>query len=421
MHKQDIHTTENLSLTNPEADYSCFAIWKEANPYISEIRAYLSTRFEILLETKIIWSEAYFKQNAARLYEVPIFGTLEKEAIPVDHTTKIGATAFTIIVVKDHIPRYQYHPSVSGSIQRCNSAVVEAKETFRSWVAKKSKFKYSVHATTTFEEFCFQVPLLLGVENFRKLITGKKVEIPSLQKDLEGAGGWETANEMFEVLNCTTTYVLLRNFEMLPVLHSVIDFDFLTYNYQRLASAMGLQQKSTKPFKGMVTVEKGSIPVDIRFVGDNYYCGAWAATILRNRTLASGIFIPATDDYFFSLFYHVAVQKPTIELPYKIKLNALAKNLSLDWFSEEILLDEQKVGALLNGYMGVRGYFYERPIDSAVYENKNVASQLRRRSDLVVGKSLKLKIKQAVLPFVPKSWYFYYLTLRTGKPNNSDE
>lgn len=421
LHKQDTHIAENLPETNPSADYSYFAIWKEARPYLSEIRAYLSNRFEILLETKIIWSEAHFRENTARLYEVPLYENSRDEAIPVAHTHKIGDTAFTVLVVKDATPRYHYHPSVSGKIELCNSAIVEAKETFRAWVAKNSEVKYAVHSSNNFEEFCFQIPLLLGVAHFNSLISGKKIDLSSLQKDLEGAGGWDTAEAMFAVLNCATKYVLLRNFETVAVISSLDDLDFLTNKYQRLASVIGLKQNATKPYKGTVAIENINIPVDIRFVGDNYYCSAWAGTILRNKIISNGIYIPAKDDYFFTLLYHVAVHKQTIDSQYKIKLNALAKELKLYWFSEEIFQEQQKVATVLHGYMTTNGYFYERPIDAEVYENKNVTSQLPKRSYLVASKNLKLKIKQALLPFIPKRWYFYYLKVRTGKVYDSNK
>lgn len=420
MHKQNTHIVDILTERNPSVDYSYVAIWKNARPFVSDIRTYLSNRFEILLETKIIWSEAYFKQNAARLYEVPLFENREQNPI-VDHSHKIGDLEFIIFVLKDEAPKYNYHPSVSGRIEQSNSAVVDAKNTFRSWVEATSNAKYAVHSSTNFEEFCFQIPLLLGVENFKKLVSGEKLDIPILEKDLEGAGGWDTAKAMFAVLNSATKYLVLRNFETLPTISSIDDLDFLTTKYQRLASAMGLGQKATKPYKGAVIIAKKSIPVDIRFVGDNYYCDAWAETLLRHSIFQNAIFVPRTDHYFFSLLYHVVVQKPNIAEHYKVTLVKLAQELRLDWFSAALFLNEQEIVNIVNGYMMANGYFYESPIDEAVFENRKVVSQLPKRSSLVVKKSMKLKIKQTLLRFIPKRWYFYYLKLRTGRPYDSNK
>ena len=419
MYNQEFHIAENLTELPPSVDYAYFALWKEATPFITEIRAYLANRFEILLETKISWSEAHFKQNAARLYEVPLYEGGKNGIPPVDHSSKIGDPKFTVLVVKDINPTYRYHLSVSGNIELSNSAIVEAKHIFRNWVAATSGKKYAVHSSINSEEFCFQVSLLLGVENFNALVSGKKLDIPSLQKDLEGAGGWETATELFSVLNCATKYLVLRNFESLPNISSLNDLDFLTTKYQRLASALGVVQKATKPYKGTVAIGGSVIPVDIRFVGDAYYCSPWAATMLRKRVCEQAVFTPATDDYFFSLLYHALVQKPTIEDKYKNKLLELAQTLQLAWFSEEMLENEQQLASVLMGYMRPNGYYYDKPIDAKVYENEKMISQLPKRSSIVVNKSLKIKIKEALLKIVPKRWYFYYLKFRTGKGHDS--
>ncbi len=419
MYIKDIHSAENLTENTFSADYSYFALWKEARPFISEIRKYLSTNFEIIVETKITWSDVYFKQNAARLYEVPIYGNAKDEEVPVDYTHKIGETQFTVFVVKDATPDYNYHPTASGTIEFSNTAFMEAKRIFRSWVAKNSASKYAVHSSTNFKEFCFQIPLLLGVDYFNQIVNGVKPEISSLHKDLEGAGGWQTAREMFDVLNCATKYLLLRNFKSIPAGKSLGDLDFLTDKFQRLASALGLRQKIAKPYKGFVTIAHTEVPVDIRFTGDNYYCSAWANNVLLKRIRHNDMYVPATDHYFFTLLYHAAVQKPAINKAYKIELNTLANELNLHWFSAEILENEKKIASVLNGYMMANGYFYERPLDEAVFENKNVISQIPARASLGVKKSFKIKTKQALLPFVPKSWYFYYLKLRTGRTYGS--
>lgn len=419
MYNQEPHIAENITEQQPSVDYAYFALWKEAAPFITEIRAYLANRFEILLETKISWSKAHFKQNAARLYEVPLYEDGKNGIPPVDHSEKIGDPKFTMLVVKDINPTYRYHRTVSGNIELSNSAIVEAKHIFRNWVASTSEKKYAVHSSINSEEFCFQISLLLGVENFNALVSGKKLDIPSLQKDLEGAGGWETATELFSVLNCATKYLVLRNFESLPNISSLNDLDFLTTKYQRLASALGVVQKATKPYKGTVAIGGSVILVDIRFVGDAYYCSPWAVTMLRKRVCEQAVFTPAPDDYFFSLLYHALVQKPTIEDKYKTKLFELAQTLQLAWFSEEILQNEQQSAAILRGYMGAHGYYYESPIDPKVYENKKITSLLPKQSSVIAKKSLKIKIKQVLLTIVPKRWYFYYLKFRTGKGHDS--
>src|SRR5690554_5860483 len=296
---------ENRFYHNIDGDFACFALWESARPYRDKIRKELSERFQILLETEIEWSKANFHQNAERLYEVPMFSDNRQFDVESSHAKKIGDTKFILFVLRDETPDYTYAKSVSGKNELSNLNFVKAKYKFRDWIEKDTGNKYGVHSTNNIYEFFFQVPLLLGTEIFKQLLNKESLQIDTILKDLEGANGWKNWNEVFEILNLTTNYLVLRGFETLPTTNPERDLDVITDNYQRFASALGATQKKKKPYKGYISVNDESISLDIRFIGDNYYNVSWAKEMLATKEFYNDVvFVPRLDQYFFSLLFH---------------------------------------------------------------------------------------------------------------------
>src|SRR5699024_1833796 len=108
-------------------------------------------------------------------------------------------------------------------------------------------------------EFFFQAPLVFGVETFQKILRNESISLKVMEKDLEGASGWADYAEVFQILNYTTDYLVLRGFETLPRHNLEADLDVLTQNYQRFASAVGASQKRALPFKGSILVGGESV------------------------------------------------------------------------------------------------------------------------------------------------------------------
>lgn len=361
---------------NHEGDYACFALWQTARPYREQIRDLLSSEFTVLLETEIEWSEEHFHSNASRLYEAPIYSDIPQGDLRSGHAKKIGGNKFILFVVKDNSPEYTYAMSVSGKVEMSNLNIVRAKYQMRDWIEKDTGIKYGVHSTNNILEFFFQVPLLLGKERFNKLINGEEIKEDYIQKDLEGAGGWKNYQEMFDILNMTTNYLVQRGFETLPDSNPEMDIDFLTDNYQRLASSLGANQYKNKLYKGTVLVKKQEVSLDIRFVGDKYYSVNWAQDMLSNKEIHKGIFVPRKDDYFFSLLFHAKVQKAQVKEKYVAIFEDIAKELKFEWYKTEFLENDEIIGKILNGYFSGHSYIYEDPIDNGVYKNNAVIQYL---------------------------------------------
>lgn len=392
---------DNAYYHNLNSDFACFALWKSARQFKEEIKEELSKHFKILLETEIEWSEKNFHKNAERLYEAPIFSENKEFDITSSHAKKIGDTKFILFVLQDKKPKYTYAKSVSGKIELSNLNFVKMKYKFRDWIEREAGFKYGVHSTNNIFEFFFQVPLLLGIDAFKKLLNGQVLSIKKISKDLEGANGWKSYKELFEILNATCNYLVLRGFESLPQSNHEKDLDLLTNNYQKLASAVGARQIKRQPYKGIVTIGDDEISLDMRFVGDNYYFTSWAQKILDTKQYTNGFYTPRIDYYFFSLFYHAKVQKREVKEVYFKILSDIALSLNFDWFDSDVLKNNKESSLLLKGYMDSERYFYEDPIDQGVYENIEVIRHLPTSNVLSIKRPLKNRIKSMLARRLP--------------------
>lgn len=362
---------------NLSSDFACFALWQSAKPYRDKIRTLLEEKFEILLETEIEWSKKNFKQNAARLYETPIRSNIPDAKWTTGHEKKIGSRSFILFVVKDNSPNYTYGRSVSKKIELSNLNVVNLKNEIRAIIFSEVKAKFAVHSTNNIHEFFFQAPLILGVDLFQKLLNGQKIIQEKISKDLEGADGWTSYQELFNILNYTNNYLVLRGFESLPNENPEKDLDVLTDNYQRFASALGAAQLGHQPYKGKIRVNNEKVSLDIRYVGDKYYHTAWAKEMLETKVTSNGVFIPRSDHYFFSLLFHAKVQKPKVKEKYIPILSKIATDLNFSWYKPEKLADDKYVGQLLNGYFRTHYYYYEDPLDKGVHKNEAVIKHIQ--------------------------------------------
>lgn len=405
-HYSDIKFTksEHGYSHNLKSDFACFAIWKSGIPFINKITDILNEDFEILLKTEIEWSKEHFDDNASRLYENLINKNVLKKDRKSRHRNKIADHKFILFIIKDQKPNYTFAQSVSGKIELSNLNVVKVKYKMRDHILEKTGIKYGVHSTNSIYEFFFQVPLLLGVERFEKLIKGEKINEPIIKKDLEGANGWKNYKDVFDILNLTTNYMVQRSFETLPFENKELDIDIVTQHCQRFASAIGAEQHPKKPYKAHVQIGGEKISLDIRYIGDKYYDSVWEHNMLRRKVFKNGVYIPRADDYFFSLLYHCKVQKPQVKEKYYEILETLANELNFNWYSTEVLLDNYKTGKILNGYLNSEGYYYEDPVDPKVYKNQEVIDYLPvpiKKNVVSKPKTAKQKLKAKIGPFLP--------------------
>lgn len=351
-----------------QTDYACFAIWEAGRKKEQEIIADLKTRFDVLGNFLIFWSDAHYNRNIARLYE-----SNSGEGPFQKYSKKIGRTPFRFIVVRDNKPEYLWKQSVSGAIEPSNKDVVAAKYLYRSWIAKD----FQIHSSNNRTEFFLQTPLILGPDLFEKVLAGSAgAEEIEIHKDLEGADGWNSWEELFRVLNYANDYLILRGFESLPQSLAADDLDMLTSNFQRLASTANMWQNKKAPYKGNMRVAGKNLHVDIHFVGDGYYPAVWAKDLLQGKVSHNGFFIPSDEELFFSLFYHCAVHKDGFKDAHQKTLLRIAHEKKFDWFTNSVFSNPEAQTHILAGYMKAHNYFYTSPADPKIYVNTRISQGL---------------------------------------------
>jgi hypothetical protein len=368
------HLENGVLKHNYDSDFALFAMWKDARPFEDEICEFLMQSFDVIADLEIVWTERNFLWNACRLYETPVSAFPQTPSNRRGHTKKIGAPSFRLIVVRDPTPVYKYTASVSGNVEPSNQNVVRAKSFLRSKVITK----YRVHSSNNLMEFFHQASLLLGHQRLTAIANGERLTEKTIEKDLEGANGWNSWTKLIQVLNWSTPYLVLRNFEPLPERIDDLDIDFLCDNFQRLASTLGLFQLTAKnkPYKGKMKVGGQIVPTDIRFVGDGYFDQTWQRAVLSKRARINGVYVPREDDHFFTLLHHTLIHKDNVKPEYRKRLAKPATSAAVSVSSDMNFEDPKNLLALLSGYMRGQRYVHEVALDNRVGVNPGHVSGL---------------------------------------------
>lgn len=178
--------------------------------------------------------------------------------------------------------------------------------------------------------------------------------------ELYSAKCWNSLDEFFTCLNESTCYVILRNFESLDrdvLISDHPDIDILCSDRDKLLSiSRSYPRRHIRDLvHRFIIVLNKKIDVDIRCVGDGYYDSTWEKDILRNRIFYNQRFyVPSKIDYFYSLLYHVLIQKNKVSDDYIQKLDKLAYDINV---SEKNFMNV----TTLQNFMRQKYYFYTYP------------------------------------------------------------
>lgn len=365
-------------------------IWQNARNKQSEIIADISEKFLILRVLKLRWDEDNFSKNLTRFYGVNLPKGTNKEF-------EVGLGYFTLIIFSDESPKYETRKTSKGELV-VNSNVFDAKELYRSWTGGGHK----IHGTNSVEEMRHNLMLLLG-----ESISGVFAQSPVgfdckkdkaiLDRNLIGTIQWESLNEMFLALNETCNYVVLRNFEGFPsVYRSELhgDIDILVDNFSHALCVLNAEPVFSQKYRNHFRVNVGgnTIRIDIRFVGDEYYCKSWQKRIIKNRMVYNGFYIPSEIDFKYSLLYHTIIHKNTISEEYQLKLNNLGFDMTNAFYS-------------LHEFLTSNEYIYSQPQDLSVFFNWKILSLNKITYSLSINRrlywawqDLKSHIKKIISP-----------------------
>ncbi len=359
--------TKKNTYNHNNGELHLFILWQRALNLSDYVIEDLSRKFTLLKVAKVSWSPRKFSENLSRFYGQKLPPGSGKEQ-------HCGTGPFLLLVVLDHVPRYEPRPTSKG-LDIVNINTFDAKMLYRQWAGGGHR----IHATNNPREAEHDLCLLLGINRTDFLGQNNGAwegEIEEIAQDMVGANGWHDLSQLFYVLNSTVNYVVLRNFDSLPhkmpdARHS--DIDLLTDNQHELRYITRAIPLFREPYRVLHKVDIGGQQVlfDFRYVGDNYFDPKWASDILNRRVFhEGGFYVPNAKDHFYSLLYHGTVHKPALSEDYRARLLSLNRELAVPDLDQR-LANEAGQKSILDQHMRRHGYSYKEPDDLSVYFNSN--------------------------------------------------
>ena len=337
-----------------------FILWSKANCERKIILSDIAGKFTILDVYNISWSKDKFSENLSRFYGQNLPKNSKKEQ-------HCGNETFTCIIVRDENPLYE-HRETSKGIRVVNINLFDSKKLYRSWTCGGHK----IHATDDIEETRIQLMLLLEKQYDNYLVSNEIfVAEKECNQDLIGSNGWESLEDVFDILNKTINYVVLRNFETIhdemDSLHP--DIDVLTDNQDNAISILNAQKTIQKKHRVQykVLIDNKKINFDLRFTGDNYYDINWQKDILATRIKEKFYYRPTSVNYFYSLLYHALLHKAKFGADYQKRLLALNDKYSI--ISKRKYLSILDVFNNLEEFISINKYYITYPNDFSVFWN----------------------------------------------------
>lgn len=200
---------------------------------------------------------------------------------------------------------------------------------------------------------------------------------------------WSSLDEFFDYINNRVEYVILRNWEAYPftnLLNNQDDIDILCRDKKDFINTIEAVPLHHDRNRGNYYINIGDqkIRIDIRHIGDGYYCREWEEEILKNRILdVRGFYILNSEVYGFSLLYHALIQKPQFSSFYYKKLNIMFGNKKRNEIEFLYLLKE---------YMDKKHFYVDYPLDKAVFLNMTNIRTGKLKIDRDLKKELFRKI-----------------------------
>lgn len=355
-----------MSETAPELHL--FIIWEKARYLNNKILESLEKDFEIIDIKSIRWSDNYFSDNLSRFY-----GTALPPGSLKEKTT--GKGDFLLIIIRDYNPLYGERKTSKG-FKTVNTKVFDKKILFRSWDNNLS----SIHASNTQEEFSHDINILLNKDQVSELTGNKYIwdsGVISLEQDICGASGWKNIRELFDFLNRTCKYIVLRNFENLPehyYLEEHNDIDIYCENTIEtafLCNAGKVYQEEYRVHYSVI-IDNKKVYFDFRSPDDNYYCPEMGKYLLNRRIFSEkGFYIPDQEAYFYSLLYHAIVHKAVFRDDYSSRLIKIAGEISsIPEITENTNFKEYL--KILNQFLLNSNYYYQLANDYSVSFNRRI-------------------------------------------------
>lgn len=297
---------------------SIMIVWANNRPIEKKIEDILSKNYIVRKKYEITWSESFLEQNYSRV--------LGRKVSMKEIDKTFGRSAFLLYIFDE------------GNDKR----IIES-------VFRKNKIKKILILTGS--EANRAVTLILG-KNIEDSLKDNVDTLDTivLRQDLVGANGWESLKQFFYVLNNTINYCILRNAEDItkdfnPTVHG--DIDFLVEDRWLTQWIMNAERLYPEKFRvaHKIYVNTQEILVDIRYMGDNYYCRKWEGKMINasKEIVQDGITVRVMSpiDQYYALLYHAYLQKDDVASDYPRKLNAWARKAGETYKNDVVFLMQQ--------------------------------------------------------------------------------
>jgi hypothetical protein len=342
-----------------------FIIWEKSRHKSDLIINDIKTKFVIKEIFEVKWSEVYFLNNLIRFYGNALPDVKKKALLS-------GIGSFLLILVQDQNPNFIDDIRIYGKL-KTNENISKNKMKYREWIGEK----YSIHGSISEKETNHDLTLLLGktsLEVTNELPDHWDGSIKQLELDLFGHGGFKNMRQFLKMLNGTIKYVILRNFENLPekfISNEHNDIDILTNDtiiVPFVCMTSGINPPKEK-LPGSIKIGEKIARIDWKHPGDKYYDKRWYEDILKRAVLhKNGFYVPSSEDYFYTLFYHAIFHKKKISEDYRKKLLKIATELNITEVSENMLNNFDLSKKFVEKYMHKMKY---RHTDSVIYKLTN--------------------------------------------------
>lgn len=358
---------------NKTGELHLVVLWERARRKETEILADLQKDFTILATYDISWSPESVKENFLRFcpeggYSVP----------------ECGAGRFLLVVLRDTSPRYALRET-PGGLQEVNVALYDRQAMYREWVGADC----GVYVALWPEQTNRDLTLLLGVNSedyLRKAPESWSQRHTELARNLTGAQGWESVEQLFYVLNNTVKYLLLFSHgrSLSDLLESSHSLELLTEYAPEVALILNARKvRRAAGHAGYSFCLAGKkYSCNLRSVGDGYFCAAWAADMLTRRSPAEqGAYVPDAEDDFYSVVYHTLVHLNPSSAAFLSSSTGRQKvaQLNLPKAAESYPSETDACYAAMLEYMRKHGYTFSVPSDDTVPYNE----QLKKNLDFI--------------------------------------
>ena len=203
-----------------------------------------------------------------------------------------------------------------------------------------------------------------------------------------GYKNWNSLREALRELDHHTPYLVMRNYENLSeqcyYMDGHNDIDFLVQDIWKAMEVLHVHDNINwgSPNHFSITIQGRKVKIGLRYVGDGYYDTKWQEVMLQKRKLfKDDFYIMDDENYFYSLLYHMLLQKKDPLLDYIERLDKMKDKF--------IGYEPSDYDELLFSFLSKHNYVVPYPYDPSVIVNfhnvpkhiqKGYASWIKRKT-----------------------------------------